>query len=109
MRTIRAFSRFFSTPLKSRRWALLLYVLLIVGQVLLLNHVALHQLEEAIAPDNDHCSFCAVGSHAAPAIVPPLLPILTYIIVVYLTLGTTGVVGFDLPVIRVRGPPPCIG
>ena len=85
-------------------------MLLILGQVLLLNHVVQHQLEEAVAPDNDHCSFCAVGNQAAPALdPPPVAPSLAYMIVVYLAMGTAMVAGFPLSRVRLRGPPSSIG
>lgn len=85
-------------------------MLLILGQVLLLTHVVQHQLEEAIAPDGDHCSFCAIGNHAAPAFDPPAIaPTLAYTIILYLAFGTAYVAGFPLPHIRLRGPPSSIG
>jgi len=91
---------------KPQTGRLLLAMLLILGQVLLLNHVVVHQLEEAIAPDNDHCSFCAIGHHAAPALVPPMTaPSLVYTIVLYLALGAASIQGFSLLRIRLRGPP----
>lgn len=81
-------------------------MLLILGQVLLLIHVAQHQLEEAIAPDGDHCSFCAVGNHAAPGIIPPpFTPSLAYTIVLYLAFATAYVAGFPLELVHLRGPP----
>lgn len=106
MISTRSHSGFAAASLGARSWRLFLAMLLILGQVLLLNHVVVHQLEEAIAPDNDHCSFCAIGDHAAPALVPPaVLPTLTYTLVLYLALGSAFVAGFPLPLVRLRGPP----
>ena len=106
MKSTKAMFGFISIAFKERRWKLSLAMLLILGQVLLLNHVVLHQLEDAITSDNDHCSFCAIGSHSAPAAtVPPILASLAYVIVFYLPLCTAGLIGFFLPLIRLRGPP----
>jgi hypothetical protein len=81
-------------------------MLLVVGQVLLISHVVVHQLEEAIAPDNDHCCFCEIGNHAsAPQLPPPVVPIFVYTNVVFFAFVASCVAGFPLPLLRARGPP----
>ncbi len=96
--------------LKPHGWRLFLAMLLVLGQVLLLNHVIVHQLEDAITPNNDHCSFCAIGNHSAPAVVaPPTTPSLAYTLVLYLAFGCVYVTGFSLSQIRLRGPPFSLG
>lgn len=86
-------------------WALALAFLLLLGQIALLQHVVTHQLEQAIAQDDDHCSFCAVGSHADTADAPP--PVFEPLgkNFVYEELNIQGVVGFSLRLLHICGPP----
>jgi hypothetical protein len=87
-------------------WRMAFAMLLMVAHVMLMNHVVVHQLEDAIHPDNDHCSFCDIGNQATPpALPPPVFPSATYAVVIYLTLVTAYVVGFTLDRVRLRGPP----
>lgn len=80
---------------------------LILGQAALLQHVAVHELEHAIGQDHDHCSFCAIGSHASAAATPQPLPLFTYAVIDYVMHDAQSV-GFALFTLRLRDPPPSI-
>jgi len=92
---------------RSRTWALVL--LLILGQAMLLQHVVHHQLEHALAQqddDNDGCVFCAIGGHMAANSLPlPPLPSLVWKTVEYPLPAAQCVTGYSVQTLGARGPP----